>query len=228
MFVGIDRASPMQPDLIRLQRLRAWTSGRSRRNSNGWRVESPIIISCPAPGGRRFVAGFFVEREVLGVERRDEVVCQRGHATGITPGRPPRTQRPRQRVYRWKNVAPDDLRDPLNVPKLANSSAVCTTVGRLDGRGCSIFALPDRPTYAQTAPTSPLAEDTTRCWPTPIAWRAPSGRSFRFMYNKLLAANFLDDGNAIWLVDWEYAGIGHPLFDLANLAANGNSPSATG
>ncbi len=41
-------------------------------------------------------------------------------------------------------------------------------------------------------------------------------------HNDLLAANFLDDGNAIWLVDWEYAGIGHPLFDLANLAANGN------
>ncbi len=40
-------------------------------------------------------------------------------------------------------------------------------------------------------------------------------------HNDLLAANFLDDGQDLWLVDWEYAGMGHPMFDLANLATNG-------
>jgi thiamine kinase-like enzyme len=38
-------------------------------------------------------------------------------------------------------------------------------------------------------------------------------------HNDLLAANILDDGRDVWLVDWEYAGIGHPLFDLANVSA---------
>jgi thiamine kinase-like enzyme len=33
-------------------------------------------------------------------------------------------------------------------------------------------------------------------------------------------SNLIDDGQRLWLVDWEYAGIGHPLFDLANLSAN--------
>src|SRR5262249_43134553 len=38
-------------------------------------------------------------------------------------------------------------------------------------------------------------------------------------HNDLLLANLIDDGRGLWLVDWEYAGIGHLLFDLANLAA---------
>jgi len=39
-------------------------------------------------------------------------------------------------------------------------------------------------------------------------------------HNDLLAANFLDDGNRLWLIDWDYAGFNSPLFDLGGLAAN--------
>ncbi|MDP9228215.1 MAG: phosphotransferase [Actinomycetota bacterium] len=39
-------------------------------------------------------------------------------------------------------------------------------------------------------------------------------------HNDLLAANFLDDGEQIWIVDWEYAGMGNRYFDLANFAIN--------
>jgi thiamine kinase-like enzyme len=39
-------------------------------------------------------------------------------------------------------------------------------------------------------------------------------------HNDLLAANFIDDGERVWLVDWEYAGMGDPFFDLANFAVN--------
>lgn len=39
-------------------------------------------------------------------------------------------------------------------------------------------------------------------------------------HNDLLPANFLDDGERIWLIDWDYAGFNSPLFDLANLASN--------
>jgi thiamine kinase-like enzyme len=36
----------------------------------------------------------------------------------------------------------------------------------------------------------------------------------------LLNANFIDDGVRLWLVDWEYAGMGDPFFDLGNFAVN--------
>ena len=39
-------------------------------------------------------------------------------------------------------------------------------------------------------------------------------------HNDMLPANVLDDGHRIWIVDWEYAGMGHPLFDLAGFSAN--------
>ena len=38
-------------------------------------------------------------------------------------------------------------------------------------------------------------------------------------HNDLLAANFIH-GERLWIVDWEYAGMGDPAFDLANFAVN--------
>ena len=43
-------------------------------------------------------------------------------------------------------------------------------------------------------------------------------------HNDLLPANFLDDGQRLWLVDWDYAGYYSPLIDLANLASNNALP----
>ncbi len=39
-------------------------------------------------------------------------------------------------------------------------------------------------------------------------------------HNDLLAANFINDGGRLWIVDWEYAGMGDPYFDLGNFAVN--------
>lgn len=41
-----------------------------------------------------------------------------------------------------------------------------------------------------------------------------------FGHNDLLAANFIDDGQRLWLLDWDYAGYNAALFDLANLSSN--------
>jgi len=39
-------------------------------------------------------------------------------------------------------------------------------------------------------------------------------------HNDLLAANFIDTGEGIVIVDWEYAGMGDPFFDLGNFSVN--------
>ena len=41
-----------------------------------------------------------------------------------------------------------------------------------------------------------------------------------FGHHDLLPANFLDDGKRLWLIDFEYAGFGTAMFDLANVASN--------
>jgi thiamine kinase-like enzyme len=39
-------------------------------------------------------------------------------------------------------------------------------------------------------------------------------------HNDLLNANFIDDGTRIRIIDWEYAGMGDPFFDLGNFSIN--------
>src|SRR5207244_5805027 len=39
-------------------------------------------------------------------------------------------------------------------------------------------------------------------------------------HNDLLNANFLRDGDHVWIVDYEYAGMGDPFFDLGNFSIN--------
>ncbi len=45
-------------------------------------------------------------------------------------------------------------------------------------------------------------------------------------HNDLLAANLLDDGDRLWLIDWDYAGFNTPLFDLGGLASNNEFDAA--
>jgi len=47
-----------------------------------------------------------------------------------------------------------------------------------------------------------------------------------FGHHDLLAANFIDDGARLWLIDWEYGAFGTAMFDLANLSSNGSFAAA--
>lgn len=50
--------------------------------------------------------------------------------------------------------------------------------------------------------------------------KASSPTEVAFCHNDLLAANFIDDGTRMWLLDWDYAGYNSPMFDLGGLASN--------
>ena len=39
-------------------------------------------------------------------------------------------------------------------------------------------------------------------------------------HNDLLRANFIADGDRVWIIDWEYAAMGDPAFDLGNFAVH--------
>ena len=47
-----------------------------------------------------------------------------------------------------------------------------------------------------------------------------------FGHNDLLPANFLDDGERLWLIDFEYAGFNTAMFDLAGAASNAGMDEA--
>ena len=62
--------------------------------------------------------------------------------------------------------------------------------------------------YAQSKETADAIERTRR------------GERPAPCHNDLLNANFIDDGERIRIVDWEYAGMGDRFFDLANFSIN--------
>jgi thiamine kinase-like enzyme len=47
-----------------------------------------------------------------------------------------------------------------------------------------------------------------------------------FGHNDLLPANIIDDGQRLWLIDWDYAGFNTPFFDLGGLASNASFSAA--
>jgi thiamine kinase-like enzyme len=60
-------------------------------------------------------------------------------------------------------------------------------------------------------------------WAAEIAQRIQQhrhGEPPRPCHNDLLNANFIAEGDRLWIVDWEYAGMGDPFFDLGNFAVN--------
>jgi len=43
-----------------------------------------------------------------------------------------------------------------------------------------------------------------------------------FCHNDLIFTNFLDDGDRLWIIDWEYSGFNNLLFDLGDFASHCN------
>jgi thiamine kinase-like enzyme len=41
-----------------------------------------------------------------------------------------------------------------------------------------------------------------------------------FGHHDVLPSNFMDDGERLWLIDWEYGAFGTAMFDLASIATN--------
>ena len=76
----------------------------------------------------------------------------------------------------------------------------------------------------------PDAYEHAHVWATAIeAAFAEAPLPRRPCHNDLLADNFLRSDGGIWLVDYEYAGMGDPFFDLGNLSINnGLSDDAQG
>jgi thiamine kinase-like enzyme len=65
----------------------------------------------------------------------------------------------------------------------------------------------------------PSAYERTQALVERIAARLPLSDPVP-CHNDLLAGNLLVGAGGVMLVDWEYAGMGHHLFDLGNLAVN--------
>jgi thiamine kinase-like enzyme len=118
-----------------------------------------------------------------------------------------------------RTYAPDDLRVSANLAKVA---AACRTLhagprfvsefdmfdvqaGYLKTVQSRGFRLPDR--YLDFMPQAEQIRAALATRPIPTV---PCN-------NDLLAANFVDDGERVWIIDFEYSGNNDPCFELGNV-----------
>jgi len=220
------RPLPSRPERQLISRLRRLDWGRG-----------PLVIE-PISGGisnhnflvrvgdRAYVARLCQERPLLGIDRRNEVVChQAASALGLAPEVV--HHEPGLLVARFVDghtLGPADVRSPDVLVRLAALlHHLHEAWDALTGEVLYFCPFQTIRTYARSAARlkaalpadlDALLEDARR-----LAHRIGPSRPV-LCHNDLLAANLIDDGRRLWLVDWEYAGVGHPLFDLANASAN--------
>jgi len=177
--------------------------------------------------GERYVVRIGEDIPVHGVYRVNELATARAaHAAGISPEIV--HAEPGALVMRWvdgRTLEPEDVRSPARLGRVLDTVVRCHRDIPSHFRGATpifwVFQVVRG--YART-----LREDGSRMAGrlNELIERAAHLESvvgpvdIVFGHNDLLAANFIDDGGRMWLIDWEYAGFNSPLFDLGGLAAN--------
>jgi thiamine kinase-like enzyme len=217
----------MQADRPHSQRLRAldiWAGPIELEPLPGGITNHNYLVRS---GPRSYVARLSVERAILGIDRRNEVVCQRAaHAVGVAPDVVHHEEGVLVSEYiPARTLTRVDLRDTRIIARLATLlRSLHDGWDQLTGEVLYFSVFQTVHTYARSARAlgavlpddiEAILEDARRLAHTVGPFQPV------LCHNDLLAANVLDDGARVWLVDWEYAGMGYPLFDLANLSANG-------
>jgi thiamine kinase-like enzyme len=164
------------------------------------------------------------DTEVLGIDRRAELEAARvAAAAGVGPevvdlvegclvtrfvtGEPiPEADLQRQDVLA---IVVRSIRTIHACPPVASTFPVFRIVERYRDLAAERgVAIPEA--YASSHQRAAQIERAIDASPLPLAT----------CHNDLLNANFLKDGDHVWIVDYEYAGMGDPFFDLGNFSIN--------
>ena len=177
--------------------------------------------------GSRYVVRVGSDIPVHGVVRANELAASRAaHAAGISPG--VRHAEPGFMVIDFiegRTLKPEDVRNPENLPRLVELVRRChrDVPQYLRGPAAMFWVFHVLRDYGHTlregaSPHVPLLPRLLR--DTEQLEKAVGPIEIVFGHNDLLAANVMDDGQRLWLLDYDYAGYNSPLFDLGGLASN--------
>jgi thiamine kinase-like enzyme len=217
---------PMDDSLLdeRIRAMRCWRGAISLEPLSGGITNRNLIAR---DRDERYVVRVCEDRSFLGIDRRNERLCQQAAASiGISPEvtHAEDVFLVSRFVEESRTLAAGDVTD---ASMLARIAAVLRELHdarhRLVGELLYFCPFQTVRTYTATARglNAPLPVDIDDL----LADSAELGGRMRpfqpaLCHNDLLPANFLDTGARIWIVDWEYGGVGNPLFDLASVSAN--------
>jgi len=124
------------------------------------------------------------------------------------------------RFIEGEPISPARIRSPEVVVRVADALRTIHGAGPIPGRFDSHAVVED---YRKTAIARGARLPDDVAWAQSISGRIQEVRGPQALvpcHNDLLTANFIDDGERIRIVDWEYAGMGDRFFDLANFSIN--------
>lgn len=210
--------------LERAARLSCWTAPGTPELLGGGKTNHNVLIT---DAGRKYVARFGQDIPEHGILRWNELAVSRAaHAAGLGPAVV--HAEPGALVMDYveaEPIGPDDVTRPgavealaellrrvhQEVPRHLGGPILCFWVFHIV-RDYVRFLVARGSPHASLLPTflAEAEELEAMIGPTPVV----------LGHNDLLPGNILQGAGRLWLIDWEYAGFGSPLFDLGGLASN--------
>jgi thiamine kinase-like enzyme len=124
------------------------------------------------------------------------------------------------RFIEGRPIPPEEMRRPGTIRRAARTIRRLHDGPEIPGRFDSFRVVE---AYAETAAEHGVRVPDDFTWAEQIAGEIERARANPEpvpCHNDFLNANFIDDGERIRIVDWEYAGMGDRFFDLANFSIN--------
>ncbi len=120
-----------------------------------------------------------------------------------------------------------DVADPANTARIAAACRRLHAAPRF-GNDFDMFSIQARYSAVTAELGLRVPRGYDRLWPQFAAAQAALAAGDEGTvpcHNDLLAGNFIDDGDRIWLIDYEYSGNNDPCFELGNIAAESGLPA---
>ena len=164
--------------------------------------------------------------ELLGIDRQNEYVANSAAGKlGIAPEVVYYIQPEGYLVTHFLiagPLPPNELRLPANLRKVAELLKIIHGMADIPGEFIVFRVVED---YARVARGYDVHFPDNYDWLLEQMYAAEQAFQsdalpLRPCHNDLLNENFLKDGEHIYILDWEYAGMGDIYFDLANLSVN--------
>ena len=165
------------------------------------------------------------DSELLGIDRRREYACTvRASSSGVAPEVVYFLEREGILVTRFiagRGFSVEEMGRPSAIRRVAASLRRYHRGPAFPGTFSALETVQEYLRRSRTGAPLPATIDwmMERAETIERAMRAVP-RPLRPCHNDLLLANFIDDGHLIRIVDWEYAAMGDPFFDLGNFAVH--------
>jgi thiamine kinase-like enzyme len=163
--------------------------------------------------------------EYLGIDRQREYACHAAaHAAGVAPAVEAYFRDAGVMVTRFisgRELTPDEMHQPRTLARVAEALRRYHEGPDFPGTFSPFQTVRD---YLATAAPRGAPLPDRFDWMLAQAGRMESAMGappvLRPCHNDLLLANWLDDGERLWIIDWEYAANGDIFFDLGNFAVH--------